>query len=199
MKKMVKHMVFFAKGKRSEVYTFVERGKRFAVKRARTDIGARGRIENEVKFLRILNKKGIGPKLVRATKRSFVYEFVEGEQILDYVAHAKDPFPVLKKVLLQCFVLDQLGINKLEMHHPVKHILVKKGEPVMIDFERCYYTKRPKNVTQFVQFLFAMKMVKRSKEVQMCLKQYKQERRAENFRKVISILKSFRISERKIY
>ncbi|RMF54400.1 hypothetical protein D6745_05420, partial [Candidatus Woesearchaeota archaeon] len=42
----------------------------------------------------------------------------------------------------------------------VKHIIVEKGKPVMIDFERCHYTKKPKNVTQFCQFLISEQVEK---------------------------------------
>ena len=35
-------------------------------------------------------------------------------------------------VLEQCFVMDKLGINKLEMHHPVKHVLIKKNKKVLM-------------------------------------------------------------------
>ena len=44
------------------------------------------------------------------------------------------------------------------MHHPLKHIIIDKlGIPVMIDFERCHKTDKPKNVTQFVEFVCRMK------------------------------------------
>ncbi|MBI2671237.1 hypothetical protein HYX18_04655, partial [Candidatus Woesearchaeota archaeon] len=56
-------------------------------------------------------------------------------------------------ILIQCFTLDKLNINKKELHRPVKHIIIKNNNPVMIDFERCYLSKKPKNLTQFCQFL----------------------------------------------
>jgi predicted Ser/Thr protein kinase len=51
-----------------------------------------------------------------------------------------------------------LKVNKEEMHHPHKHILVcaknkKALIPVMIDFERCHLTSKPTNVTQFLEFI----------------------------------------------
>jgi len=50
------------------------------------------------------------------------------------------------------FVLDKLGVNKEEMHHPYKHVLItKKQKPVLLDFERCHLSEKPKNVTQFCQ------------------------------------------------
>ena len=40
------------------------------------------------------------------------------------------------------------------MHNPLKHIIIDaKNMPVLIDFERCYETEKPHNVTQFVDFI----------------------------------------------
>ena len=49
--------------------------------------------------------------------------------------------------------MDILGINKLEMKHPHKHILIVKEKPIMIDFDRSKITQRPKNVTQVLQWI----------------------------------------------
>jgi predicted Ser/Thr protein kinase len=43
------------------------------------------------------------------------------------------------------------------MHHPLKHIIVGR-KPVLIDFERCHDTDKPKNVTQFLMFLGGTKV-----------------------------------------
>ncbi|MFH1211470.1 MAG: hypothetical protein V1659_00910 [Candidatus Woesearchaeota archaeon] len=68
----------------------------------------------------------------------------------------------IKKVLLdvldQMFVMDSLGINKFEMTSPKKHVIVRRGRPVLIDFERCRRSEKPKNVTQFVHFMTSRKM-----------------------------------------
>jgi len=60
---------------------------------------------------------------------------------------------IIKNILEQCRIMDKLKINKKEFHKPIKHIIVYKNKPVMIDFERCYYAEKPKNVTQFCQFI----------------------------------------------
>ena len=54
-----------------------------------------------------------------------------------------------------CFKLDKMGIQKCEMNHPDKHIIVSCSElrPIFIDFERAYDTKHPKNVTQFAVYI----------------------------------------------
>ena len=64
---------------------------------------------------------------------------------------------VILNLLEQCALLDSLGLDKEELHHPQKHIIVRKQDdefvPVMIDFERVHNSKKPKNLTQFLQFL----------------------------------------------
>ncbi len=184
----------FARGKRSVVYVFTRKGVQLALKVERDDIAATGRLVNEAKFLRLLNPHGVGPHLLDSDKKSILYEFVAGKLILDYLASAKNPWPVLRKIFLQCRVMDSLGINKLEMHKPVKHIFVKRGTPVMIDFERCYYAKRPKNVSQFAQFLLSSrvrpllrgKVRYRSDSVRSACQRYQKDQSVEHFKKILA-------------
>ncbi len=180
---------YFSHGKRSKIYTYTENGKMFAVKIEDDKIKNKGRIENEVKFLNILNKQNIGSRVLHAGKKYFIYEFVEGSLILDFIEKSKNPFPVLKNILRQCQVLDELKINKLEMHHPMKHIFIKKKKVVLIDFERCYFTEKPKNVTQFCQFLIRSKKLSLNKEkIIAAVKEYKKENSEKNFKKVLACL-----------
>ena len=62
---------------------------------------------------------------------------------------------VIRKVFDQCYLMDRMNINKEEMHHPYKHIIVRKNQPILIDFERTNYSRKPKNVTQMFQFLMS--------------------------------------------
>jgi len=60
-------------------------------------------------------------------------------------------------LLDQCYSMDKLMVNKEEMHHPLKHVIVTNvGNPVLLDFERCSNTEKPKNVTQFIEFICRM-------------------------------------------
>jgi HemK-related putative methylase len=140
---------------------------------------------DEAKFLKVLNKKGIGPKLYKINKKdkSIIMEYIDGARILDFFADEKieknNILDVIEKILKQVYTLDLLGITKNELINPYKHIIIGNNEsrignnesrignnesrignneswnnePVMIDFERCQYTDRPKNITQFIQFL----------------------------------------------
>ena len=155
LRKSVSNLSYFSHGKRGMVFVGKYKRKKVAVKFKKKDSKAVGRIKNEAFWLKRLNKEGIGPKLIAAGNRHIIYWFVEGEFVLDFIEKSR-PLAVKKllfDVLRQCFALDQLGINKEEMHHPVKHILVKGNNAVLIDFERVHTTRKPKNVTQFVQFI----------------------------------------------
>ena len=183
-------LVYFAQGKRSKIYTFMKGRKRFAVKVEDEKSGAFARLENEVRFLKRLKKYNIGPKVVKCGGGFMAYEFVEGMQILEFLKNTDNPVPVLKEILRQCRVLDRLGINKLEMHHPLKHIFIKGEKVVMIDFERCYKTKKPKNVTQFCQFLLRCPCLKLEKEVFMKkIKKYKAGFSAKSFKELVEEVK----------
>ena len=81
-------------------------------------------------------------------------------------------------------ILPELGINKEEMHRPLKHIILSK-KPVMIDFERSYKTKNPHNVTQFCTFLVNRKIA--SKKLFKLAKAYKQNKTKKSFAAILKL------------
>jgi len=166
----------FSKGWRGVVYVGFYKGKKVGVKKGKT-------VENEFKWLKKLNKYGIGPKVVGFDK-GLVYEFVEGESFLDFVEKEKKEKvnKVILTVLRKMRKMDKLKVNKEEMHNPVKHIFVGRSVK-MIDFERCRKSERPKNVTQFCQFLMRKKLV--SKKVIKVLKDYKKSYSEKDFKRVL--------------
>ncbi|MBW3001897.1 methyltransferase [Candidatus Woesearchaeota archaeon] len=195
-KKGVKDIDYLAKGKRGVVYTGKYRKKKIAIKTKRKESEAVGRIKNEIKYLKILNKHRIGPKLVMHNKNWLAYEFVPGEFIRDWIPKAKkkDLKRVFKNVFNKCFKMDQLGINKEEMHHPVKHVIIGKSVK-LIDFERARKTKDPKNVSQFCQFVMSLKPVLEKKgfkinknEIISSAKEYKQDFKTQRFKKVLKTI-----------
>lgn len=157
-KPLVKNIKFYSEGKRSKVYTATYKNKKIAIKKEKKGIEAKDRILNESKFLKILNKHKIGPKFIYSTKKESYREFIPGKFFIDFIKTAKksEIKDLIKQILEKCYILDSLKINKLEMHHPIKHIIVTKNKKVrFIDFERCYFTKKPKNLTQVCQFLMS--------------------------------------------
>lgn len=192
--KNVSKIEYFAKGKRGIVYTGIYHGKKVAVKTKNPLSQAKKRIENEILFLKIANIYGIGPKLLFNTKKYLVYEFQEGVYFEKWIKgkKKKQVVSVIKKLLEQAFILDKLGIDKEEFHRPFKNVIVKGKTPVLIDFERCHYSERPKNVTQLFQFIMNIRLVKINRKIISLLKVYKEEISEKNFRKLIkSIYKSY--------
>lgn len=192
----IKDVKYLAKGKRGIIYAGYYKGKRTAIKIKRKTSLSKNRILNELKFLKILNKYGIGPRLIKGNNKYLIYEFVEGDFILEFIkkSNKKKIVKILKEILRQCFILDKLKINKLEMHNPLKHVIINK-KPVLIDFERCYYTKNTKNVSQFCQFLMSFssllekKYIKiNSKKLVSLLKEYKKNYSIKAFKRVLSLI-----------
>ena len=153
----INNLKFFDKGKRSLVYTGTYNHKKVGIKIKNPSSKAESRIQNEGKFLKKLTKYGIGPNLIIAKRDYIVYEFISGKcyytelQNLDYPERIR----LSLEILDQCRIMDKLKINKLEFNRPIKHFFIIKKQVKMIDFERCYNTKRPKNVTQFCNFLLS--------------------------------------------
>ena len=210
-RKGIENIHYFTHGKRGDIYTGMwnhnisdkkilsKKLIKVAIKTKRKESQAVERISNEIKWLRIINKHHLGPHLLFYGQNYFVYEFVEGEFILDWIAKNKKTNPktntstntkikitkMLTAVLKQCFLLDQLKINKEEMHRPLKHIVINnQDQPVLLDFERTAKTKSPKNVTQFIEFMVRLQFLKREKALPL-LKEYKPNINQKNLEKII--------------
>ncbi len=143
----------FAKGKRGIIYTFKNNNKTFAIKIKNPESQAILRINNEANFLKILNKYNIGPKLLESGEDYLIYEFIKGKTLKEFMKAKKLSKKIINGIISQCKILDNLKINKEELHNPVKNIIISKNKPILIDFERCRFTSRPKNLNQFKQFL----------------------------------------------
>jgi putative serine/threonine protein kinase len=139
----------------------------------------------EAIFLKKLNKYKIGPKLYYFDDNCVVMEKLNGDIIQNFDLKENKNKYIAISVLKQCFVMDKLGINKFEMTNPHKHLFVDGKKVTMIDFERCIYTNKPKNVTQFCEYL-------RRRGFQIdrnTLVEYKNKICQENFEKVVKMIK----------
>ncbi|MBW3020055.1 hypothetical protein KY334_02055 [Candidatus Woesearchaeota archaeon] len=184
--KDVTNVEYFMKGARGFVYTGVYKGKKVAIKIKNPESDAIARIENEINFLTILNKYNIGPKLFLSGNKYFVYEFQEGEFMIHWMktASLEQKMKVLRKLMDQCFIMDKLGINKEEMMRPFKNVVIKKRNiPVLIDFERCHYTQKPKNVTQLLQYMWKQRLIE--KDFIDLIQEYKKDVSEKNYKKII--------------
>ncbi len=161
----ISNIKLFTKGHRGKIYTGKFKNKKIAIKKQRNDIKT-NTIENEINFLKKLNKIKIGPKLLFNSKSYFGYNFIYGKFIEQYFEkeNKKKILKVINNIIDKCFILDKLLINKEEMHNPFKHIIINKNIK-LIDFERCSYTNKPKNVTQFCQYLCKFKKILENKKI----------------------------------
>lgn len=117
-------------------------------------------LPHEARILRLVNAKGLGPALVEADEDKLVMEYIMGIPLGDFLESAsrQELLAVLRGILRQCRLLDEMGVSKQELTNPYKDILVREGGPVLLDFERARLTSKPKNVTQFCQYLSSKKI-----------------------------------------
>ena len=182
-------MHYLSKGKRGIVYVDVEGGRRVVIKKKRSESAAVGALENEARWLRILNKYGIGPKFIRSGEGMVVMEYIEGAPFVEWHEKhaAKERRKVTREIFQQCRIMDNLHVNKLEMHTPLKHIIVRRGKPILIDFERCKLTLKPKNVTQFCQFLLTLGYDVDRVKLRKLLGEYKESYNKDTFEKIVRL------------
>lgn len=144
-------MELFAKGKRALIY---KEGNTI-IKVEKENIQAVNRIHNEAEWLQILNVHKIGPTFLSFGDNKLHMEYIEGPTLEKYLqkASGSDRKAILQQLLKQARILDILHVNKQEMHRVTKNAIVRNKKLVLLDFERCKRTPKPKNVTQACQFI----------------------------------------------
>ena len=153
-----------AKGKRGVVFKAQCKGRVVAIKTHRPASDAKNTLLLEAQYLKKVNRLGIGPKLLEAADGYVVMEYVQGVPIGEFLEDALVSKAVLLIVLAQVFdqlfALDNAQINKFELTNPYKHIIVTPDyKPFLIDFERARHSQRPKNISQFAQYLTSSKVL----------------------------------------
>lgn len=200
---------FFAKGKRGLVFKGKWKEKEVIIKVKNPQSAAQSTLEFEAQWLKRVNPLGIGPKLFFAGEHFLVMEFIDGISFMDFIEknQKKKIQKIIQELCAQMYRLDILGINKQEMTHPHKHIIIQKKKeknknsktdmPVLIDFERCRYTNDSKVLTQFLQFLTSAqvseilrkkKIIINKEKIQTAAKAYKEEKTKENYKKIMGLI-----------
>ena len=178
--------------------------KKVAVKIRRTD-SQRDGMKNEAKLLEIANRAKVGPKIIQSSKNFLVMEYLDGKKIFDWIKELNGKGKTsklksaVKKVLEDCYKLDQLGLDHGELSSITKHVIVGKSKTTMIDFESSSMNRRVSNVTSASQAIFIgsgiSKMVKKiyktppKAKMIKALRAYKNEQTRESFDNVLSVLK----------
>jgi len=174
-----------------------------ALKIRRID-STRSEMENEAKLLKIANKVNVGPRFIANSKNFVIMEFVGGKKIIDWMKALKGKGSTAKlkatirKILEDCYNLDQIGLDHGELSTIHKHVLIGKSQAI-IDFESGSTKRRVSNLTSATQSIFIgsaiSKIVKRiykipsKKEMINCLRIYKKNKTRENFETVLQVFK----------
>ncbi len=150
----VKNIRKLARGCRGVIYLGNLKNKAVVIKIKKKSSKAENTIANETKWLKLMNRHDIGPQFILSSNDYLLMEYLPGERIWEFMQHStrSEIRRVIRDVIHQCYLIDKMKINKEEMHHPIKHIVIGDGVK-LIDFERCHRSEKPKNVTQFCSFL----------------------------------------------
>ncbi len=200
-RKGIKDVRRFTKGHRGLIFKGRYKKRDIAIKVQRPDSPAKGTVNHEAKMLTRLNAHGIGPRVVMSGPDFFAYPFLEGKFIKEYLASTTKKYALimLKNVFEKMRILDKIGYNKEEMHHPYKHIIVgDSGKVMLLDFERCHATVKMHNVTQFCQCVTSKAMERMllplgiridKKRMVIAAKAYKKEMNEKNFETIVTLVR----------
>jgi putative serine/threonine protein kinase len=148
------------------------RGVVCALKIRRTDAN-RESMDLEHRLTRMANKVGVGPKVVGATRDFLLMEWVQGEQVDDWLTKIRGAGSrarlrnLIHSILNQCRKMDILNLDHGQLSNLRKHVLIAEDRPTIIDFESASLNRKSKNVTTAAQYLLVGGMV--SKRVRRML------------------------------
>ncbi|ABK78470.1 Ser/Thr protein kinase [Cenarchaeum symbiosum A] len=173
-----------------------------ALKIRRTD-SQRDNMEGEAALLSVANKAGVGPRLVAYSRNFLAMEYLEGERIGDWVCSlgeddADAAGACARKILEDCYRLDEAGLDHGELSFISKHVIVG-CKTTIVDFESSSTDRRPANVTSAAQAIFMGGRIARMigrvlgqpprEELIGALRGYKQERNRGGFESLLEVLR----------
>jgi len=159
-------------------------------------------MSHEGEMLRIANAIDVGPKLFEISENFLLMDLIEGTHFPQWIESLREKEAqshvrlVLKDVLEQCYRLDEAGLDHGELSNAPKHILVDADDlAYLVDFETASIKRRVSNVTSVCQYLFLGSQIAETvkeklgkveeKELIKALRDYKLERKRENFQKLL--------------
>ena len=176
-------------------------GERVAIKIRRLDAD-RVDLFHEAKMLSKANSAGVAPKFVGVSKNFLLMQLIEGDLLPTWLGTNKEPSlvkQVLAEVLLNCFLLDEIGLDHGELSKAPKHVIIDSQQmPWLVDFETASDCRKTANLPAICHFLFSStgevartvieRLGERNKEkIISSLQEYKKCRTRETFEKVIAV------------
>ncbi|HZX19425.1 MAG TPA: RIO1 family regulatory kinase/ATPase [archaeon] len=167
-----------SKGWTSYIYLVKNsKNKKFVAKVLREKSNRKQMVRREAENLRLANSVNIGPKLVSFDEKDSVVlmEFVEGitfdKWFFETNVSQKNLFSFLKELFSQAKKLDEIGLDHGQLMGRGRNIIVKNNKPVIIDFEKASYLRKPKNVSKLMGFFFFNPRSSAAKKVKNILKE----------------------------
>ncbi len=163
-----------AKGHSSRIFLVQGGEKKFVAKVERSDSTRKHMLEREAFNLKLANSRHIGPRLVTYDffYRILLMEYIKGETFREWIfskkRKKKEVSLFVKELLRQGKKLDELGLDHGQLAGRGVNILVRKGKPVIIDFEKASTHRKCHNRAVLEAFLFKNKrsaIAKRVKEL----------------------------------
>ncbi len=186
-KSEVEDLQRLAEGWRGVVYTGNWKGKRVSIKVAKSKEVVKA-IQKEADILERLKGQREFPQILFRGEDFFVYEFIEGVPLKRAELGEEKEREVLRELLRIAYRLDSLEIKRDEFANVDKNVLIgRRGEIYVLDFERGGFSRRPSNLTQFLQLLLRKGYLKREEVIELG-KRYMKEREAV-FKEILSKLK----------
>ncbi len=128
-----------------------------AVKIRRSD-SCRESLEGEGSNLEFANSFGVGPRLFGVSKNAIAMEHIRGLNLARWLESGPQSETVkymVREVLEQCHALDSHGLDHGELSNAKKHIIIKEGGGAcIIDFESASRTRKCRNLTSVVNYIF---------------------------------------------
>ena len=199
----IENLDILGKGYVGVVVLAKKNSKTVALKIRRLD-SQRENMKNEAKLLKFANKIGVGPKLMSVSKNFLVMEYLDGEKIGKWVTDLKIKGSVkmvkstTKKILQDCYKLDQNNFDHGELSSISKHVIIGK-KVTIIDFESSSVERRVSNVTSATQGIFIgsgiskkinqIYKLPRKDKIISSLRNYKNNQNKENFASILKTLK----------
>ena len=190
------------KGKTSIVTAACFNGRLAALKMRRTD-SCRCSMNHEAEKQRLANLVNVGPRLLASSDNFIIMEIVEGEYFQDWLlkleySQKRTLARIMGNLMQQARKLDEIGLDHGELSRAPKHIIVKEGCPVIIDFESASLTRKPSNLQSLINYFYFNRKnreiigrllhIPQKRQLIELLKKYKDSKNEESYESLIKLL-----------